>query len=237
MVVLLSGISLAGCSTRAGWQYHPGLQHQQSANLPISLAVTRFDDQRPTDNNRYFWVCVIPLVPYCESHYARPENANGFLTEAAYNFRPESDLAEATAQELRRTGMFRDVFVTDRTVDPGTPLVLRGTITNTQWDGTRYPYLLGPYMAIPWVFGLPLGSTQNTLSLKLELAEVSSGRVLWTDQINQTYGRTEGLYYNYATDFGYPVMFGEGIKGAAASLQNFLARQPAHFWESDKASR
>lgn len=196
--------------------------------------MARFEDQRPTDNDRYFWLCVIPLVPYSESHYSRPENANGFLTEAAYNFRPESDLAEATAQDLRRTGMFRDVFVTERNVDPGAPLILHGTITDTRWDGSAYAYMMGPYMAIPWVFGLPLGSVENTLSLKLELADASSGRVFWSNEINQTYQQTEGLYYNYATDFGYPVIFGQGIKGAATSLQNFLASQPPDFWETDK---
>lgn len=130
--------------------------------------------------------------------------------------------------------MFRDVFVTDRKVDPGAALVLRGTLTNTRWDGMMYSYMVGPYAALPWVFGLPPGSVENTLSLKLEMAEASSGRVLWSNAINQTHDQTDGLYYNYATDFEYAAMFGQGIKGAAAALQTYLVSQPAGFPEIGK---
>src|SRR5260221_5357279 len=174
---------LSGCVSKAGWQYQPGPAKVASARLPISLAVAKFDDKRGTENSTYFALCIIPLVPYCTAKYDRLENANGFLSAGAYNFRPADDLAEASATELRQTGLFRDVFVTNRTVDPGTPLILRGTVINTDWDGTRYAYLLGPYGPFLYVFGLPFGTADNTLSLKLELVETSSARTIWSDQI------------------------------------------------------
>ncbi len=231
IVLLLSILPTSGCSTRAGWQYEPSLARQSAVHLPVDLAVDHFDDQRQTTNERYFWACVIPLVPDCTSDYHRPENANGFLTEAAYNFRPDDDLAEATAKELARTGIFRDVFLTERKADPGAPLLMRGTITNTDWYGAEYSYLLGPYGSLPWLFGLPIGSARNSLELKLELVQVSDRRVLWSYKIHQTYQTTEGIYYNYATDFGYPQMFKAGIERAAASLQSYVESQPPHFWE------
>src|SRR5262249_28589984 len=88
-------LTLAGCSANAGWQYTPGPATPAGKNLPISLAVQRFEDQRPTSNERHFWVCMIPLVPYCTADYQRPDTANGFLTAASYNFRPDQDLAQA----------------------------------------------------------------------------------------------------------------------------------------------
>ena len=198
---------------------------------PVTLAVEHFQDQRGTENSRYFFLCAIPLVPYCTSTYKRPENANGFLTEAAYNFRPSEDLAQASAAELRQAGLFRDVYVTDHTSDPNAQLLLRGQIINTDWDGTGYSYLVGPYAALFYVLGLPLGSVKDTLNVKLELVENENGHVLWQQEINQKYEKTEGLYFNYAEDFGYPQMFRDGITPAVASLESFVAAEPPGFWE------
>ncbi len=153
----------SGCATKAGWQYVPNPGRPAGVQVPLVVAVERFQDERGSSNSRYFWLCIIPLVPYCSSSYSQPENANGFLTEAAYNFRPSDDLAEATTIELRQTGMFKDVFVTNRISDPTAQLTVRGTIDSTQWDGSEYSYLLGPYGSLLWIFGLPIGSAQNNL--------------------------------------------------------------------------
>ena len=75
------------------------------------------------------------------------------------------------------------------------------------------------------------GSVEGALNLKLELVDNSNGQVLWTQNISQSYEKTEGLYYNYAEDFGYPQMFHDGIKPAIASLQIFIASRPGWFME------
>jgi len=225
-------LAMSGCASNAGWQYTPGPAQVSSAKAPVALAVERFEDKRQTENTHYFWVCIIPLVPYCTADYHRPDTANGFLTAGAYNFRPSEDLAQAAATELRGAQIFRDVFVTDRQVDPGAPLMLRGTILNTDWNGTRYAYLLGPYSSLLYVFGLPLGSAQNTLTLRLQLVETSSGRELWTTDVNQGYEKTEGLYYDFGTDFGYPQMFRDGMTTAMSSLEAYIASQPPTFWDT-----
>lgn len=221
----------SGCATKAGWQYVPNAGHPASVQVPLVVAVERFQDDRGTSNSRYFWVCIIPLVPYCSSSYSQPENANGFLTEAAYNFRPSDDLAEATTIELRQTGMFKDVFVTNRISDPTAQLTVRGTIDSTQWDGSEYSYLLGPYGSLLWIFGLPIGSAQNNLRIKLELVERAGGQQLWSTDINQDYSITEGIYYNYAADFAYPQMYRTGMESAVASLEAYVAQQPPAVWQ------
>ncbi len=230
LVIVAFGLLLAGCSTRAGWQYQPSATSVGGTPVPVTVAVEHFQDQRGTENSRYFWLCIIPLVPYCSADYKRPENANGFLTEAAYNFRPSDDLAQATADELRQAGLFREVYVTDRTSDPNAQLLIRGYIVSTDWDGSAYSYLVGPYAGLFYVFGLPIGTAQGTLNLRLELVDNSNGQILWTQNISQSYEKTEGLYYNYAEDFGYPQMFHDGIKPAIASLQSFIASRPAGSW-------
>jgi hypothetical protein len=207
-----------------------------TTRVPATLAVEHFQDQRGTENKRYFFLCALPLVPYCTATYHRPENANGFLTEGAYNFRPSDDLAQAAVTELRQAQIFRDAYLTDRTADPNSQLLLRGTIINTDWDGSEYSYMLGPYSSLLWLLGLPLGSVHDTLALRLELVETASGRVLWTTDINQTYDKTEGFYHNFAEDFGYPQMFRDGIAPAIASLESYIASQPPGFWDHLQAS-
>ena len=235
LVAVAFGLLLAGCSTKAGWQYQPSASRVSTSPAPATVAVEHFQDQRGTENSRYFWVCVIPLVPYCSASYKRPENANGFLTEAAYNFRPSDDLAQATAAELTQAGLFREVYVTNRTADPNAQVLIRGTIVSTGWDGSAYGYLVGPYAGVFYLLGLPIGSVQDTLSLKLELVDNSNGQVLWTHEISQSYEKTEGFYYNYAEDFGYPQMFRDGIMPAIASLESFVAAQPPGFWNHLRA--
>lgn len=231
-VLLLGTIvtALAGCASNAGWSYRPNAPQLTAAHVPLTVAVERFKDQRGDENSTYMWLCIIPLVPYCTAAYERPDTANRFLTVGAYNFRPDADFADAAALELKQDDIFRDVFVTGREMDPAAQLILRGTIINTNWDGTGYSYLLGPYGSLLWLFGAPIGTADNTLNVRLELVQQSNGAVLWTDEINQSYSKTEGIYYNYSMDFGYPQMFREGMRQAVASLEQYVSNQPQSFW-------
>jgi hypothetical protein len=232
MLMAVVVMAIAGCTTNAGWHYQPNAPQLTATHVPVTLAVEHFKDQRGTENSTYFWLCIIPLVPYCTATYQRPDTANRFLTAAAYNFRPEADLANAAALELKQDDIFHEVFVTDRPMDPAAQLILRGTIINTDWNGSMYTYLLGPYGSLPWLFGAPIGTATNTLDLQLDMLRQSDGAVLWSNTISQNYSTTEGIYYKYSTDFGYPEMFRDGMKQAVASLEQYVASQPPSFWQA-----
>jgi len=231
LVVVAFALVLSGCVSNAGWQYEPSPAQVSPTRAPVSIGVLQYQDQRAAENSTHFWLCLIPLVPYCTADYHRLESANGFVTAGTYNFRPSEDFAKATADELRQTGLFRDVFVTDRATDPGAQLLLRGTIVSTDWNGSRYSYLVGPYTGVFYLLGLPVGSVQDTLKLKLELVDPATSQVLWSQAIDQDYAKTEGLYYNFGEDFGYPAMFREGLKPALASLESYVASQPPNSWQ------
>ena len=232
LLLIAQLMTVIGCASNAGWNYQPNPSQSASAPVPLTLAVEHFKDERGAQNSTYFWLCIIPLVPYCTASYQRPDAANGFLTEGAYNFRPDSDLAKAAKTEINQDNIFHDVFLTDRELDPRAQLILRGTIMNTTWDGSRYSYLLGPYGPLVWLFGAPIGTANNTLVVRLELLEQSNGAVLWTDEINQSYSKTEGIYYDYAMDFGYPEMFRDGMKQAVISLEQYIESKPQSFWQA-----
>ncbi|MHB8382457.1 MAG: hypothetical protein ACYDC3_08995 [Candidatus Binataceae bacterium] len=232
LLLAASVMVIAGCASNAGWNYQPNAPQLTAAHVPLTVAVERFKDQRGSENSTYMWLCIIPLVPYCTAAYERPDTANRFLTAGAYNFRPDADLSNAAALELKQDGIFREVFVTGRTMDPAAQLILRGTIINTNWNGTGYSYLLGPYASLLWLFGAPIGTADNTLNVRLELVQQSNAAVLWSDEISQRYSKTEGIYYNYSMDFGYPRMFREGMKQAVASLEQYVSSQPQSFWQA-----
>src|SRR5437016_7531885 len=104
----------SGCVSNAGWAYRPNEAQAAPVSLPLVVAVPHFQDQLAEENKTYFWLCVIPLVPYCTASYHRPEAANGFQTVNSYNFRPSEDLATATTDELRQSHIFREVYTTER---------------------------------------------------------------------------------------------------------------------------
>ncbi|HEY6417730.1 MAG TPA: hypothetical protein VIX59_01900 [Candidatus Binataceae bacterium] len=228
--MLALALALQGCVSNAGWNYTPNPPQLAPMQVPVNLAVEQFQDQRGKENSTYRWLCLIPLVPYCEANYDRPDTANGFLTASSYNFRAGADLADATATELRQTNLFPHVSVISVGADPGQQLLLRGAVMNTEWHGTVYSYMLGPYGGLLWIFGLPVGAVHNTLKLKLELVDPASGRVLWSDDVNQDYAKTVGYYYNFGQDFGYPQMFSDGIRSAVASLETYVSSQPPGMW-------
>lgn len=223
---------LSGCVSRAGWEYRPNPPAPVGKSYPVVLAVQTFKDDRPDANSTYLWLCMLPLVPFCTAEYDRPESANGFLTMSAYDFRPQTDLANAAASEMRNSGLFRDVYVTDRAVEPAAQLMLRGVIKNTSWRGSHYAYMLGPDMGMLYPTGLPIGSVDATLSVDLSLVEQDNGRVLWTYRVAGEYKITETYYHDFSKDFGYSKIFRNGMKGAIASLREYMASQPASFWSA-----
>jgi hypothetical protein len=190
ILLFACGLAMAGCVSHAGWHYTPNEALIAPTHLPLTLAVQRFEDKRGDQNSTYFWLCLIPLVPYCTADYNRPDAANGFLSAGAYNFRPSADLSDAAATELRQSQLFHDVFVTDRSNDPGAQLTLRGSVLDTDWHGAIYSYLLGPYLTLPWLLGLPTGSVNDTLKLELQLVQPSNGAVLWTYSLSGDYTKS-----------------------------------------------
>jgi hypothetical protein len=225
-------LATSGCSSVAGWSYDPNpATAAPASNVPLVVAVPHFEDERAEQNKTWFWLCVIPAVPYCTAMYHRPENANGFQTAGAYDFRPSEDLSSATVRELRNTGMFKEVYATERDSAPGAQLVLRGTIESTDWEGTRTSYGLAGDGDLLWLLGLPIGTVDDHMKVKLQLVEQASGRELWSYDIDEDYKKTEGIYYNYAEDFGYPQMYRDGMSKAMSSLRDYVASKPPGFWQ------
>jgi hypothetical protein len=235
VIFVLIGTLLTGCAAQERWTYEPNRAQAAPISTHLVLAVSPFADAREQDNPSHFFLCLLPAVPYCTATYHRPDDAFDFHTAGSYDFHPSHDLARAAAQEIRQSRLFRDVQVSDFSLPPDAQLILRGTILNTDWNGTRFTYgLAGDGQAL-WLLGLPVGTASNTLRVKLELVEEATNRVLWTYTIEGSSKTTEGLYYG--RDFDYPRIFRDGMKDAVISLAQFVAGKPSEFWEHMRAAR
>jgi hypothetical protein len=231
-----TGLALAllvgGCDTRAAFSYH--LSPRVSADgapLPLKVAVLPFRDMRGEKNTNAVLLYLIPLMPYGPINYDRPDAANGFLFHSAYNFRPSEDLAKAAVEELQQNQFFSEVFLTQREHEPGVDLILSGEIAEARYDGKLISYGLSVEGPLLWIFGLPAGTTHNGLVLSMELKRASGGERVWSHKISGDWGKTVGLYYNWAADFdGLPLILKEGLHEGMMRLANDLQAKPLSYW-------
>jgi hypothetical protein len=224
----------AGCSSRAAFSYRPSpvvAAPGPPLPLPVKVAVVPFRDLRGDDNTDATLVYLVPLAPFGWQNYDRPDAANGFITYAAYNFRPSEDFARATADELKQNGFFSEVFVTDREREPGVDLVLTGEIRKSTYEGKLISYGLSVEGPLLWIFGLPAGTVANDEQISLTLKRAGDGTVVWSHQISGRWSKTIGLYYNWGADFdGFPQILQTGLHDGMKQLDALVRKQPASFW-------
>ena len=233
MIVFLS-FTVSGCATRAAFMYSPSdtvAAELKNAPLPLKVAITPLSDARNHDNTNYGPLHLIPLVPYGSRHYDRPDAANRFISHASYNFRPSEDFAKAVMEEIKQNRFFEEVFLTQREREPGVDLIVTGTISDTLYSGTVISYGLSLYAPLLWLAGLPVGTAHNTVSLSLEMERASDNAVVWSCDVNGDWGKTVGLYYNWASDFeGYPLILRKGLHACMEKLAQDLQTKDVDHW-------
>ncbi|MFH1049714.1 MAG: hypothetical protein V1779_02150 [bacterium] len=224
LIILISAlfvfIGISGCATKAAFIYETGTNLNLTKNKkPLTIAVIPLIDLRKTDNHNYSLLGFIPLVPFGWFEYNRPEAANGFLFQQSFNFRPSEDIAKAIVSELQVNQLFEEVFFTFREKEPNVDYFLTGELYSTYWDGSLITYCLSSYGSLLWLVGLPVGTVNNELSLKLFLRKSSNWEVVWSDEIKGNYGKTVGFYYNWASDFdGYSEILKKGLNESLKKL-------------------
>jgi hypothetical protein len=217
---------LSGCGSQAAWIYEPG-ERVSTLAQPIDgkVAVLALRDARQTENSNGRWIALIPFVPFGSASYDRPDAASSFLAHASYNARPSEDYAKAIVEELKVNMLFKDAFLTYRQDEPGVDWILTGEIKRTDYKGTMYTYCLSFYGSLFWLLGIPAGSAKNTLAVSLELKRVTDGHVLWRHDIEGSYGKVIGLYYNYSSELeGFPKILRAGLQSGIKELDQHIQK-------------
>jgi len=181
-------------------------------------------------------VLLLPLIPSGWADYARPESP---VTEkihegTSWQFRPDQDFAEAAAEELLESGLFKKVVFSERGSDGD--LIFRGELKSTRYLANMYTYGLGLVGAFfLGCLGAPIAHVSNELIIDLTLEERTTGTVLWHKSYHETKEATFFAYW-MPPDFYYDRLFALVMQDVVKSLQAELSVLSSGATENGPAS-
>lgn len=218
----------SGCMPHATiWNYL--VESYQPTSQPLTqkrLVVPPFKDSRPTTNEDAGALIYIPLMPYGWLDYALPEGAFAFAVELVpvHQFRPKDDLARAAADELRASGIFKEVNAAPRAIEGD--LVLHGEIKSTRYYAILLSYGLSIAAGFPWLIGLPAGKVINELVVEFSFEDSGTSTVLWRKRYEEKYQATIWMPYSLPRQFDYAAMYKTMLRDVVQNLRQELTSRP-----------
>lgn len=233
VVFVVGWLSLSGCLGNRNWQYPPSstgsyLSQKAKASIPIKAIVLPIEDLRGQQQKEEYWQAAIPLVPYGDTVYERPEIVESPEEVDVVRFHPPQDFAQSIADELNQTQVFLSVqYAKDEHQWPA-EVVFRGRIRSTEWKRRLYTYLLGPIGPLLWMLGLPMSETTTGLVLDLRLTPANDPTsVFWNMTMDFEGKHIDGPYYGLENAVeSYPLALQEALKPAVADLVGLANNDP-----------
>ena len=225
--------TVTGCLGKRDWQYPPastGSFLNEKASSPISAKaiVLPLEDLRGNEVKEEYWKAAIPLVPYGDTRYQRPEAAPNPEEVDVVKFDPTNDLAQSIVAELKHAAIFSSVsFAKDEGPQPA-DVAFRGRLRSTDWNRRLYSYLLAPVGVVFWMLGLPMSETTTALELDLRLTPINDpSQVLWNMTMEFEGKQLDGPYYGLENAVeSYPEAMQEALKPAIADLIGLANEDP-----------
>ncbi len=233
IVIFLCFSTLLGCLGDRNWQYPPAstgsfLKEKAASPIPVKVIVLPLEDLRGNGVKEEYWKAAIPLVPYGDTQYQRPETAKKPEEVDVVKFDPSNDLAQSIAAELNHAEIFSSVdFAKDEAQQPA-DLAFRGRLHSTDWNRRLYSYLLAPVGVVFWMLGLPMSETTTALELDLRLTPLSDpSKVLWNMTMEFEGKQLDGPYYGLENAAeSYPEALQEALKPAISDLVGLANEDP-----------
>ena len=233
MVCVVGWLSLSGCLGNRNWQYPPTatgsyLSHKAKVSIPVKAIVLPIEDLRGKGQKEEYWQAAIPLVPYGDTIYERPEIVESPEEVDVVRFDPPHDFAHSIADELNQTQVFLSVQYAKDDHQWPAEVAFRGRLRSTEWKRRLYTYLLGPIGPLLWMLGLPMSDTTTGLQLDLRLTPVNDATtVLWNMTMDFEGKHLDGPYYGLeAAVDSYPRALQEALKPAVADLVGLANNDP-----------
>jgi len=225
--------TLTGCLGDRNWQYPPSstgayLNSKAEKAIPAKVIVLPLEDLRGNVKKDEYWKVTIPLIPYGDRKYERPETAENPEEIDVIRFDPPNDFAKAIASELSQAGVFSSVkFVPDEKQEVA-DLVLRGNIKATDWERRLTTWGFGPVGVVFWIFAAPMSWTTTTLEMDISLTPANDpNKVLWRQKMIAEGSWTDGIYYNLGEPAElFPESLQEALKEAVDDLVNIANQNP-----------
>jgi hypothetical protein len=216
--------------TKAPFRYVPGeMVNKETQPLPLTVSIDYLEDARGTSNCDYVILATLPLVPYVESHYDRPELPSKFATRY---FTPREDLAKALMEEIRQNKLFDKVVLREQNFLRNADLVITGKILKTRVNTTVTLYGMSLFGVVPWLLGLPQGKVQNELDVRYEMRRASDKAVVWEHEVSGAWSSIFGAYYNQNDDApytGFGIILRKGLREGISKMAAAMKDNPAAF--------
>lgn len=227
-------VFLSGCLGNRNWQYPPSatenaLEVKADLVLPVKAIVLPLEDLRGKKVKEEYWKAAIPLVPYGDTIYERPETVENPEEVDVVRFDPPQDFSKAIAAELSQAGIYSSVTYVQDEQQEQADVVFRGRLRSTEWKRRLYTYLVGPLGTVFWMLGLPMSETTTSLTLDLRLTPVNDpSKVLWGMTMDYEGSQKDGLYYGLeAAAASYSLALQEALKPAIADLVGLAKQDPS----------
>ncbi len=233
ILVILAMMAISGCLGNRDWQYPPSasgtyLENKAASAVLAKAIVLPLEDLRGKNVKEDYWLAAIPLVPYGDTMYERPEAAKSPEKVDVVRFEPSQDFAKAIAAELSQAGIYSSVkYAKDEQQEPA-DVAFRGRLRSTDWKRRLYTYLLGPVGTVFWILGLPMSETTTGLELDLRLTPVNDpSKVIWNMTMDFEGKQLDSPYYGLqAAVESYPEALQEALKPAIADLVGLAGQDP-----------
>lgn len=226
VLALVSGLVLvlgSGCSGQKSWVYRANSFGTPAVTSDKKIAVMPYGDSRPSENNNFWAMYLIPAAPFGWQSYNTPEGASMHMNSGLWvNFKPTEDFPKALAEDLRNTHMFSDAFF-DYRRESG-DFAVNGKILNTKYNSKIFSYCGSVYGPDLWLVGFPATWTENQLSVELSLVDAKTQKELF-DKIYTAKPRSNVNWIYYLnSDFNYGEMLAELNKQFCEDIQPILLK-------------
>ncbi len=229
-IVFIMLVLFSGCATQKQWQYSSEQESLNNTKINKTVSVTPFNDHRLSDNTQMIAMYLIPIMPFGWQNLNVPEGLQAHITSAGWLWKPTEDIAKASAEEINKSHLFKEVFFSNRSSDGD--LVLEGDIRSTKYNRKIISYGLSVYGPMLWFIGLPAGTYDNELILNFKLMDKKNNIELWTKDYRQYISKTTWLYYQ-PSDFEYSSMLKKILIQVIQDIQS-NADSINHKLQSDK---
>lgn len=233
ILVILAMMAISGCLGNRDWQYPPSasgtyLENKAPSAVAAKAIVLPLEDLRGNTIKEEYWKAAIPLVPYGDTKYERPEAAVSPEEVDIVRFDPSQDFAKAIAAELSQAGIYSSVKYAKNAQEEPADLAFRGRLRSTDWKRRLYTYLLGPVGTVFWILGLPMSETTTGLELDLSLAPVNDpSKIIWNMTMDFEGKQFDSPYYGLqAAVESYPEALQEALKPAITDLVGLASQDP-----------
>ena len=206
--LLLITFLLSGCSSVQSWKYTSEPKLYKKADVNLSVVVPSLRDERINENGAKAsaWLALIPLVPYSTLNEFNVPESSPFL-----QFKPIEDFSKAITEELNNASIFNGVYFSDRSKDAD--LILVETLKESKLKQSWTWYGLSLPGDLLWVFGAPVGWTNNDITIEYKLMDKN-----YKIYFEKTYTANVEFYNRYWTNPHEIFRFEEAFKKIAMEL-------------------